>query len=59
MITTVNKSMESIDENETSNVFVFEDKEYHNNIFDNLNMLRRNRQFCDVILQVFLIQTIN
>jgi influenza virus NS1A-binding protein len=52
MITTVNKSMESIDENETSNVFVFEDKEYHSNIFDNLNMLRRNRQFCDVILQI-------
>lgn len=36
------------------NVFVFEDKEYHSNMLDNLNMLRKNRQFCDVILQVYL-----
>ena len=34
------------------NVFVYEDKEYHCSILDNLNMLRKNRQFCDVILRV-------
>lgn len=34
------------------NVFVYEDKEYHSSMLDSLNMLRKNRQFCDVILQV-------
>lgn len=34
------------------NVFVFEDREYHSSMLDSLNMLRKNRQFCDVILQV-------
>lgn len=38
--------------NGKKNVFVYEDKEYHSSMLDNLNMLRKNRQFCDVILQV-------
>lgn len=33
-------------------VFVYEDTDYHSTMLDNLNMLRKNRQFCDVILQV-------
>ncbi|CAG2103509.1 unnamed protein product, partial [Medioppia subpectinata] len=53
MVSTVlNGSSESLRETEGSNVFVFEDKEYHNNVLDNLNMLRKNKQFCDVILQI-------
>jgi influenza virus NS1A-binding protein len=54
MVTTLNSSssLENIDDIDKANVMVFEDKEYHNNILDNLNMLRKNKQFCDVILQV-------
>lgn len=35
-----------------SNVFVFEDNSYRESIFENLCKLRKNKQFCDVILQV-------
>ena len=45
-------SLENIDDIDKQNLMVFEDKEYHSNILDNLNMLRKNKQFCDVILQV-------
>ncbi|XP_054713920.1 influenza virus NS1A-binding protein homolog B-like isoform X2 [Uloborus diversus] len=34
------------------NVCIFEDVSYREKIFENLNKLRKNRQFCDVILQV-------
>ena len=43
------------DKGKGKQVFFYEDKEYRNStMFDNLNMLRKNRQFCDVILQVYL-----
>ena len=35
-----------------SNIFVFDDSTYRESIFDNLSKLRKNRQFCDVILQI-------
>ncbi|KAF8797157.1 influenza virus NS1A-binding protein homolog isoform X1 [Argiope bruennichi] len=35
-----------------SDVFVFDDIAYREVIFDNLNKLRKNNQFCDVTLQV-------
>lgn len=35
-----------------ANVFIFDDTSYRELIFDNLNKLRKNRQFCDVTLQV-------
>lgn len=37
---------------QTPNVFVFDDNTYRESIFENLNKLRKNRQFCDVILQI-------
>ena len=54
MVTTMNgsSSLENLDDIDKPNVLIFEDKDYHNNILDNLNMLRKNKQFCDVILQV-------
>ncbi|XP_035224105.1 influenza virus NS1A-binding protein homolog isoform X1 [Stegodyphus dumicola] len=35
-----------------SNIFIFDDTAYRETIFDNLNKLRKNKQFCDVTLQV-------
>ncbi|GIZ05418.1 influenza virus NS1A-binding protein homolog [Caerostris extrusa] len=35
-----------------ANAFVFDDTAYRELMFDNLNKLRKNRQFCDVTLQV-------
>ncbi|XP_015922988.2 influenza virus NS1A-binding protein homolog B isoform X2 [Parasteatoda tepidariorum] len=35
-----------------ANVFVFDDTVYREKMFDNLNKLRKNKQFCDVTLQV-------
>lgn len=42
-------------EPQQANVFVFDDTSYREVIFDNLNKLRKNKQFCDVTLQVFII----
>ena len=54
MVSTMSSSssLENISDIDKPNVMVFEDKEYHSNILDNLNMLRKNKQFCDVILHV-------
>ena len=52
MTTKMDEKQDQLKEAKGKNVFVYEDKEYHNNMLDNLNMLRKNRQFCDVILQV-------
>ncbi|GFQ74737.1 influenza virus NS1A-binding protein homolog [Trichonephila clavata] len=35
-----------------SDLFIFDDTSYKEVMFDNLNKLRKNRQFCDVTLQV-------
>lgn len=33
-------------------VYLFKEEKQQNNFMENLNMLRKDRQFCDVILQV-------
>ncbi|XP_054156662.1 influenza virus NS1A-binding protein homolog [Oppia nitens] len=46
------ESIRDNDEDQHSPVLLIEDKTYQKSILDNLNMLRKNKQFCDVILQI-------
>lgn len=45
-------SLENISTDGTPNVMIFEDTDHHNSVLENLNQLRKSKQFCDVILQV-------
>lgn len=42
----------------SSNIFIFDDNSYRESIFENLNKLRKNKQFCDVILQIEAFQDV-
>lgn len=41
-----------IKDNKGQKIHLFNDDQYHSAMLENLNMLRKNRQFCDVILQI-------
>ena len=47
-----NASMDNQTDDGGPDMMVFEDKDHQNSILDNLNQLRKSKQFCDVILQV-------
>lgn len=44
-----------IKDNKGQKIHLFNDDQYRSAMLENLNMLRKNRQFCDVILQVMTI----
>lgn len=45
----------SLDTDRNQETFVYEDADHNNYLLEKLNTLRKNKQFCDVILQVSFI----
>ena len=42
----------SLDTERNQEIFIYEDNDHNNFLIEKLNTLRKNKQFCDVILQV-------